>query len=198
MGFKETIIKGAKDLVDNMAALPSFFAKKNPRLTEDEQMRLEKKARLLFKESIMKMRGKQWQQSLQTLEGAKKLCIELDWQEGMIHADKIRDMVALKKENEEREQRERSAKERFDKKTRERTQREDAEQQRLDQLHKLDDDRVQKLKKLIKVSERVEIARISDILDVDEKIVWKNIVDWADQFGFKIAGKEIVFGKGNM
>ena len=64
------------------------------------------------------------------------------------------------------------------------------------ELHReLENDQIEKLRKIIKVSESMEISQLAIMLDMDENQVLKRLVNWADQFGFIIRGKEVIFNK---
>jgi len=54
-----------------------------------------------------------------------------------------------------------------------------------------------KLRKIIKVSNSLEIARLADLLKVDSQFVWDHIIDWAEQFGFRIEENKVIFGQGD-
>jgi hypothetical protein len=58
-------------------------------------------------------------------------------------------------------------------------------------------ERIDKLRKIIKVSTSLQISRLANLLDVDEEFVWNNIIDWAERFGFTIDNDKVVFGQGN-
>lgn len=52
--------------------------------------------------------------------------------------------------------------------------------------------RLEKLAKIMRVAERIEIPRVATILGMDEQVIWERIIDWADEFGFKIDGNFMV------
>jgi len=56
--------------------------------------------------------------------------------------------------------------------------------------------RLEKLKKLVRVSERLKIAQMAQILKLEEKDLYDRIVDWADQFGFTIDEDVVKFSTG--
>jgi len=58
-----------------------------------------------------------------------------------------------------------------------------------------DQDHLVRLRKIIKVSEGMEISQLAAMLDMDEKQVLKQLVDWAEQFDFTIRGKDLDFNK---
>ncbi|MHA1733182.1 MAG: hypothetical protein ACTSU5_14640 [Promethearchaeota archaeon] len=51
-------------------------------------------------------------------------------------------------------------------------------------LQRVEEDRLQKLTKLVRVSRRLKIAQVTKILGMDEDELYDKIVDWADKFGF--------------
>jgi len=57
--------------------------------------------------------------------------------------------------------------------------------------------RIEKLRKIVKVSNSLEIARMAAVLSMDEKLLWDKIFDWADQFGFRIEKDMVIFAQGN-
>ncbi len=61
---------------------------------------------------------------------------------------------------------------------------------------KIDDEKVNKLKKLIKVSKRLKIAKIAEILGMDESKLFDRVIDWADEFEFQIDEDVIEFEGG--
>lgn len=72
--------------------------------------------------------------------------------------------------------------------------REAAEQ--MQQQVAMDAARVEKLKKLVKVSTTLKISQMAQILKLNEADLYDRIVDWADEFGFTIDGELIKFGAG--
>jgi hypothetical protein len=57
--------------------------------------------------------------------------------------------------------------------------------------------RIDKLRKIVKVSKSLEIGRLASVLEIDEKKLWDRIFDWAEQFGFQIEKDTVIFGQGN-
>lgn len=53
------------------------------------------------------------------------------------------------------------------------------------------DERLDKLKKIVRVSKRLEVSRMADVLKMPEKELWDFIFDWAEDFGFLI-DKDVV------
>lgn len=49
-----------------------------------------------------------------------------------------------------------------------------------------------RLRDILSVSTRVDIARVAQALKIDSQVIWDRIFDWAKQFGFKIDGDFIV------
>ena len=56
--------------------------------------------------------------------------------------------------------------------------------------------RMEKLKKLVKVSERLKISQMAQILAMDEATLYDRIVDWAADYGFTIDEDVVKFGAG--
>lgn len=56
--------------------------------------------------------------------------------------------------------------------------------------------RMDKLKKLVKVSERLKISQMAQILGMDELTLYDRIVDWAADYGFTIDEDVVKFGAG--
>ena len=66
-----------------------------------------------------------------------------------------------------------------------------------EQHHREEQDRLDKLRKIIKVSESLEISQIAQLLAMDEAQVLEYLVEWGEQFGIKIKGKEVIFSQGD-
>lgn len=66
-----------------------------------------------------------------------------------------------------------------------------------EQQHLEEQERLKKLQQIIKVSESLEISRLADLLKVNVQFVWDHIINWAEQFGFKIKENVVIFGQGN-
>lgn len=66
-----------------------------------------------------------------------------------------------------------------------------------EQRHSEEQDRLDKLRRIIKVSISLEIARLAELLKVDVQFVWDHIIDWAEQFGFRIEENKVIFGHGD-
>ena len=56
--------------------------------------------------------------------------------------------------------------------------------------------RMEKLKKLVKVSERLKISQMAQILGMDETNLYDRIVDWAAEYGFTLDEDIVKFGAG--
>ncbi len=56
--------------------------------------------------------------------------------------------------------------------------------------------RLEKLKKLIQVSQKMKVAQIAKILEMSEDDLYKRIVDWATTFGFTINEDTVDFSGG--
>ncbi len=57
--------------------------------------------------------------------------------------------------------------------------------------------RLEKLKKLVRVSKSLTVPQMAQILDLTEKELYERIVDWADQFGFTLDKDTVEFGAGH-
>ena len=53
-----------------------------------------------------------------------------------------------------------------------------------------------KLKKLVRVSEKLKISQMAQILGMDETNLYDRIVDWAADYGFTIDEDVVKFGGG--
>ena len=73
-----------------------------------------------------------------------------------------------------------------------------ARQQEALRERQYDQDRIAKLRKIVKVSNSLEISRLAEVLHIDEKMLWDRIFDWAEQFGFRIEENKVIFGQGNV
>ncbi len=60
----------------------------------------------------------------------------------------------------------------------------------------MDPARLEKLKKLVQVSEKLKIAQVAQILKLKEEEVYDHIVDWAAEFGFVLDEDIVKFGAG--
>ncbi len=123
------------DLTELKGLLP-FITRNNPRIDELEQLRLEKRVRILFHDASKKMRGKQWEMALADIDRARKIGIDLFWKEAVACADLLRDKVAVEKSNSIRAASEKNSQERYDKRHLARLQRENAEHDRLAKLRR--------------------------------------------------------------
>ena len=56
-------------------------------------------------------------------------------------------------------------------------------------------DSIQKLKKILKVSNRFRLDMMMDILNIDNKTLYKNLKDWSTDFGFKIDGEYLIINR---
>lgn len=54
---------------------------------------------------------------------------------------------------------------------------------------------IEKLKKILKVSNRIKLEHMKDVLEMDQKTFNKQIIDWADEFGFTIDGDYVIVNK---
>ena len=59
-------------------------------------------------------------------------------------------------------------------------------------------ERMNKLRKIMKVSDSIKIPILANLLEMTEENVWDYVYDWADQFDFRIKEDLIVFGQGDM
>ncbi len=55
---------------------------------------------------------------------------------------------------------------------------------------------LEKLKKMVQVSEKLKISQIAQILKLKEADVYDHIVDWAAEFGFTLDEDVVKFGVG--
>jgi len=54
---------------------------------------------------------------------------------------------------------------------------------------------IETLRKMVKVSNRINMEMVKDALDLDDKTFNKKVIDWADEFGFKIDGNFLVINQ---
>ncbi|HME52422.1 MAG TPA: hypothetical protein VKM55_09415 [Candidatus Lokiarchaeia archaeon] len=198
MAIKNSENKRDENLPGHLIEMPAFIVKENPRISEAEQLRLEKRARIFFKEAMVKMRGRQWDLALQDLEETRRICKIINWPEGSARIDEMREMLASKKSSDSIETHSRVARERFNKNQSARAQRVSAEHARLDQMHEAARERMLKLRNVIQSSKNLEIGRLAGMLDLDEAFVKNQASCWVDQFGFKISSNKIIFGNGKI
>lgn len=179
---------GFKDFVSRLKDLPAFLSKPGgPRkLTEAELVRMEAEARRLFKDAITRIGQKYWQAAAADIDKARQICTDMGWHDGIAHADYLLDQALSKKASDAREKKKRAASARPASVKVTYTAGGDATR-----------DHVEKLRKIIKVSDRIEVARLADALGIDEKVAWMRVFDWAEEFGFKVDGNMIVFGAGD-
>ena len=55
--------------------------------------------------------------------------------------------------------------------------------------------RIDRIKKMMRVSNRLKFDTMASALEMDMSTFNKNIFDWADQFGFRIDGDNVIFTK---
>jgi hypothetical protein len=179
---------GFKDFVSRLKDVPAFLLKPgSPRkLTEAELVRMEAEARRFFKDAITRIGNKQWPQAADDIDKARKICADMGWQDGIAHADYLLDQALAKKASDERGKKARAAAKPIE-----------SDQAGYATSGSAEHDHVEKLRKIIKVSDRIEVARLADALCIDEKLAWQRVFDWAEQFGFKVDGNVIVFGSGD-
>ncbi len=179
---------GFKDFVSRLKDVPAFLFKPGgPRkLTEAELVRMDAEARRFFKDAITRIGNKQWPQAADDIDKARKICTDMGWQEGILHADYLLDQALAKKASDERVKKARVA-----------GGVPSSKQTRSTAIKSTESDHVEKLRKIIKVSDRIEVAKLADALGIDEKLVWQRVFDWAEQFSFKVDGNMVVFGSGD-
>ncbi len=71
-----------------------------------------------------------------------------------------------------------------------------AEKERQQQQAAMEPARLEKLKKLVRVSKSLTVSQMAQILSLTEKELYERIVDWADQFGFSLDKDTVEFGAG--
>jgi hypothetical protein len=179
---------GFKDFVSRLKDVPAFLSKPGGqrKLTEAELVRMEAEARRLFKDAITRIGNKQWPLAADDIDKARKICTDMGWQDGIAHADYLLDQALSKKAGDARGTKARAV-----------AGKHAPGQAGYAAAGSTEQDHVEKLRKIIKVSDRIEIARLADALGIDEKLAWQRVFDWADQFGFKVDGNVIVFGSGD-
>ena len=67
----------------------------------------------------------------------------------------------------------------------------DLEKQRQEQ----EEARMKKLQQIIKVSTKLAVERIAQVLDLPLNETWKRVFDWAEKFQFTIDGDFVIFNK---
>jgi hypothetical protein len=76
-------------------------------------------------------------------------------------------------------------------------QRQSHEQQlQAEQEAAMESSRITKLKKLVRVSEKLKVSQMAQILNLNEAKLYDRIVDWADEFGFTIDEDVVKFSGG--
>ncbi len=60
---------------------------------------------------------------------------------------------------------------------------------------KMDTEKVKQLKSLIRISRRINIDDIQDILELNRNILLPMIIDWAEDYGFELDGDYLVLNK---
>ena len=60
----------------------------------------------------------------------------------------------------------------------------------------IENTRMEKLKKLVKVSEKVKVSQMAQILNMDEAALYDRILDWAAEFGFTLIEDVVRFSGG--
>jgi hypothetical protein len=134
---------------------------------------------------------------LADIERARKLGVDLGWKETMAYADMMREQVAAKRLNSMREANEKVSQERFDRRRTARVQRETTEATRLVALGNADHDRVREFMAVVKASKKIEISSLAIALDINEATARERAIASASQFGFKVEGDSLSFGKGD-
>ncbi len=61
--------------------------------------------------------------------------------------------------------------------------------------HAAEEARMQKLQQIIKVSTKLAVERIAQVLELSVDETWKRVFDWAEKFQFTIDGDYILFNK---
>ncbi len=59
----------------------------------------------------------------------------------------------------------------------------------------VDQARMKKLQQLIKVSDRLTVQQLAQILEMKPEEVWKHVPDWAEKYQFRIAEEVLIFNK---
>ena len=59
----------------------------------------------------------------------------------------------------------------------------------------MDQTRIDKLKRLVKISDKIQIERMQKILNVNEDAFNEYILDWAEKFDLRIDGEYVVINK---
>lgn len=60
----------------------------------------------------------------------------------------------------------------------------------------IEKNRMEKLKKLVKVSEKIKVSQMAQILNLDEAALYDRIVDWASEYGFTLDEDVVKFSGG--
>ncbi|NMC06183.1 MAG: hypothetical protein GYA24_13290 [Candidatus Lokiarchaeota archaeon] len=180
---------GFKDFVSRLKEVPALLSRPGVQreIPEADLVRMEAEARRLFKDAIMRIGHKQWQAAAGDIEKARQICTVMGWQDGIAHADYLLDQALSKKANDARAREARAA-----------ITRPAGGKPARAATNGVAGDHVEKLRKIIKVSDRIEVARLAEVLGIEEKLAWTRVFDWAEEFGFKVDGNMIVFGSGDM
>ncbi len=97
MESTETEKSSKKNTSESNKELLPFVPRQNPRITEDDQLRFEKKIRVYFHSASMKVRGKQWDLALADIERAMRIANDIGWKEAAARAKLMRDVVEMKR-----------------------------------------------------------------------------------------------------
>lgn len=61
--------------------------------------------------------------------------------------------------------------------------------------NKIERERLEKIKKIIRISNQIKLDMMRNILDLDSKMFDNKILDWASEFGFTIDGDYLIINK---
>jgi len=60
-----------------------------------------------------------------------------------------------------------------------------------------DDPRLRRLAEIMQVTKRLKVAKLAEVLEMDEATLWKKVFGWAKQFGFTVDGDTVEFVGGD-
>ena len=57
---------------------------------------------------------------------------------------------------------------------------------------KISAENIEKLRDILNISNRIKLERVQNILNLDDKSFNKKIIEWANEFGFRIDGEYLI------
>jgi hypothetical protein len=60
----------------------------------------------------------------------------------------------------------------------------------------IDPERVEQLQQMVRVSTKLKVSRIADVLNIEEKTLWQHVFKWAEEYGFTVNKDTLNFQDG--